>query len=429
MTLKTTSGRPVRLPGVVLTDHRFTLPVDHDAPDGATLSVFAREAVAPRRRHDDLPWLVFLQGGPGFGAPRPTGASGWIERALADHRVLLLDQRGTGLSTPITPRWLERFATPADQARAIGCFRADSIMRDVAAIREHLVGDGRFGLLGQSFGGFCGVHALSVMPEQLDKVIFTGGLPPLTASADEVYRATYRRVLDKNAAYFARYPDDVDSARRVATMLADGDVRLPNGDRLTVRRFQQLGLALGASDGFEELHYLLELAHVDGEDTLSAAFLHGVQSAQTFEQNPIFAFLHEAIYAQGEATRWSAERVRAEFPEFDIGPDDPVVFTGEMIYPWMFEEYAGLRPFSAAAELLAMRADWPKLYDTDVLARNEVPAAAAVYTHDMYVERAFSEQTAGAIAGLEMWMTNEYEHNGLRADGARVLGRLLDMIA
>jgi hypothetical protein len=46
----------------------------------------------------------------------------------------------------------------------------------------------------------------------------------------------------------------------------------------------------------------------------------------------------------------------------------------------------------------------------------------------MYVERTYSEATAGNIRGLRLWITNEYEHNGLRADGERVLGRLLDML-
>ncbi len=34
----------------------------------------------------------------------------------------------------------------------------------------------------------------------------------------------------------------------------------------------------------------------------------------------------------------SAERVRVQFPEFDLGPDKPVLFTGEMVYPWMTTE-------------------------------------------------------------------------------------------
>ena len=45
----------------------------------------------------------------------------------------------------------------------------------------------------------------------------------------------------------------------------------------------------------------------------------------------------------------------------------------------------------------------------------------------MYVERAFSEETAAQIRGLRTWITNEYEHNGLRADGERILGRLIDL--
>ena len=56
-----------------------------------------------------------------------------------------------------------------------------------------------------------------------------------------------------------------------------------------------------------------------------------------------------------------------------------------------------------------------------------MPAAAAVYAEDMYVERTFSEETTAQVRGLRAWVTNEYEHNGLRADGERILGRLIDM--
>ncbi len=35
-----------RLPGLVLTEHTFAVPLDHSAPDGAQIEVFAREAVA-----------------------------------------------------------------------------------------------------------------------------------------------------------------------------------------------------------------------------------------------------------------------------------------------------------------------------------------------------------------------------------------------
>ncbi|MCX6094791.1 MAG: hypothetical protein NTY63_08250 [Candidatus Bipolaricaulota bacterium] len=82
----------------------------------------------------------------------------------------------------------------------------------------------------------------------------------------------------------------------------------------------------------------------------------------------------------------------------------------------------------AAAGLLAERSDWPNLYDRASPGRNDVPCAAAVYVHDMYAERAFSEETAAVVRGMRTWVTSEYEHNGLRLDGERILGRLLDRV-
>jgi predicted phosphohydrolase len=71
---------------------------------------------------------------------------------------------------------------------------------------------------------------------------------------------------------------------------------------------------------------------------------------------------------------------------------------------------------------------WPRLYDAERLAHNEVPVAATVYVDDLYVESAFAIETARAIRGLRPWVTNEFEHNGLRADGERVVGRLIDLV-
>jgi hypothetical protein len=92
----------------------------------------------------------------------------------------------------------------------------------------------------------------------------------------------------------------------------------------------------------------------------------------------------------------------------------------------MFEDYGALAPLREAAELLAAK-EWPRLYDGDRLEANDVPAAAAVYAEDMYVERSFSEETAARIKGLRIWLTNEFDHDGLRKD-ERVLGRLIDLV-
>jgi pimeloyl-ACP methyl ester carboxylesterase len=422
-----------RHPGTVLTDHTFLVPLDHANPEGEQIEVFGREVVATRKadRADSLPWLVFLQGGPGFGSPRPVGRQWWLDRALDDYRVLLLDQRGTGRSSMITARSLALLGSAAKQAEYLAHFRADSIVLDAELIRRELTGGEPWSVLGQSFGGFCTTTYLSFAPHGMREALITGGLPGLDASAEDVYRITYQTCAARNAAHYEQYPDDVEAARRVAEDLADRDgVTLPNGARLTVEAFQSIGGMLGSSTGTHELHYLLENPF-DADGELSDAFLSELAARTGFALAPLYAVLHEACYAQGAATQWAAQRVRAEFPEFDaaaaLDSGAPVLFTGEMIYPWMMEADPALQPLRLAAEIIANRDGWPPLYDPARLAANEVPAAAAVYYHDMYVPRELSMRTAAAIRGMRPWVTSEYEHDGLRVSAGRVLDRLIAM--
>ncbi|HMO23366.1 MAG TPA: alpha/beta fold hydrolase, partial [Candidatus Melainabacteria bacterium] len=92
-----------RLPGLYLIDHHFDVPLDYqEVKKGGEIKVFAREAISiDNVNRSNLPWLIFFQGGPGYHSPRPFANSGWFKRALRDFRVLLLDQRGTGRSTPV----------------------------------------------------------------------------------------------------------------------------------------------------------------------------------------------------------------------------------------------------------------------------------------------------------------------------------------
>jgi hypothetical protein len=62
-------------PAYAITDHVFTVPLDHSLPAGPTIQVFAREVVDPARTGERLPWLLYLQGGPGGKAPRPSAGS------------------------------------------------------------------------------------------------------------------------------------------------------------------------------------------------------------------------------------------------------------------------------------------------------------------------------------------------------------------
>ncbi|MEA2306807.1 MAG: hypothetical protein QOH43_4087 [Solirubrobacteraceae bacterium] len=401
-----------RSPGLVTTEHEWAVPLDHDDPGGRRITVFAREVADPDGT--DRPFLLFLQGGPGSEAPRPTRhptSPGWLDRALQEFRVLLLDQRGTGRSTPVGTL---PGMTPAEQATYLTHFRADAIVRDAEWIRRDL-GVERWSVLGQSFGGLCATTYLSRAPEGLREVLITGGLPGLGASIDDVYRATYARTLERNRRYYQRYPEDRARVLALHERLAAEDVRLPSGDRLTSRRLREVGNLLGMSDGAEELHHLLELP------ADSPAFRHDVEAALPFARNPLYAVLQEACWADGGSTRWAAARLLPAAYEREAE-----LFTGEHVFPWIFEDYGALAPLREAAELLAEH-PWPALYDDERLRANEVPVAAAIYAEDPYVERALSERTAAHVPELRAWLTSEYDHNGLRADGDRILGRLLDL--
>jgi pimeloyl-ACP methyl ester carboxylesterase len=398
-----------RVPGATLIEREHTVPLDHAAPDAEKITVFTREVAAVGG--EDRPYLLFLQGGPGFEAARPTApAQGWQKRALQDYRLLLLDQRGTGRSTPVG-------VIPGDtteaQARYLTHFRADSIVRDAELIRQEL-GVDRWSVLGQSFGGFCTMTYLSFAPDALREAYITGGVSPIGRPVDDVYAATYARMLERNRDFFERYPDDRRRVREIFRRLEGEDVRLPSGDRLTPARFRQLGMPFGASDGFERVHQILELPFG------SPAFLHDVEQASPFARNPLYATVHEACYADGGSTRWSADRL---LPDELVAED---YFSGEHIFRSMWEDIGALRPHQEAAEALAEHG-WNRLYDPDRLARNEVSVAATIYVDDPYVVRELSEEAAGQIRGLKPWITNEYLHDGLRAGGEKVIGRLIDM--
>ncbi|NAZ81222.1 alpha/beta fold hydrolase [Kineococcus sp. R8] len=422
-----------RIDGHTVHAHVVEVPLDHASPDHASpdhtgpgdarLEVFAREYV--RDGGEDRPRLVFLQGGPGHRSPRPDLVGGWLDRALQDYRVVLLDQRGTGLSSPANLQTLAGL-TPQEQAEHLRHFRADGIVADAEVLRAALGGE-QWSLLGQSFGGFVATCYLSRAAAGLREVFVTAGLPGLRTTADDVYRATYRQTAQRNEEFFARYPGDDAVARAVAAHL-DGEVeRLPTGERLSSRRFRQLGTHLGATSRFDALHLLLEqpFTTVRGTRRLREEFLLDVAPVLSFAGAPLYAVLHEAIYAQGAATNWSAHRVRAEFAEFALDAPGEFRFTGEHVYPWQFDEDPALVPLREAAGLLAARSDWPDLYDPEVLAHNEVPVAAAVYPDDLFVPYEFSRATARAVRGARTLVTNEYHHDGLRVDGYALLDRLI----
>jgi len=404
-------------------EHEFELPLDYKNPSGESLSIFLREI--RDSESSEKPYLIFFQGGPGFESPRPITNTGWIKFALSRYNILLLDQRGTGRSTPATFQTLNHLSSD-EQAEYLQHFRADNIVRDAEAIRKELNGEKPWSILGQSFGGFCALNYLSFHSHGLKEAYITGGIPPLGAHPDDIYRRTYQRVKQKNELFFSIFPEAENNANAIANVIRDTNPVLPNGDTLTVERFQLLGLQLGFSDGFATLNFLMENAIQ--QEKLTYSFLKGLLGLQAFDTNPFFTILHEACYTQGFSSNWSADRIRNEFPEFNLGEGDSFLFTGEMLYPWMLDQFSTLAPLKDASHQLAEKSDWPQLYDVEKLKTNPVPVSAAVYTNDMYVDRDYSIETASSVRGIQTWETAEFEHNGLRSHGKKVLEKLFSLL-
>lgn len=423
-----TQGSPARMQdGTGIRDHYFTVPLDHGVPGGEQLTVYAREFFAEDGQ--DKPWLLYLQGGPGGKGTRPASLNGWMAEALKDYRVLMLDQRGTGRSTPISHHTLRQRGTPRAQADYLTHFRAPQIVADAEMIRRAL-GSDPWVTLGQSFGGFCTLSYLSFAPEGLAGCMITGGIPPLEGPADQVYRATYQRMRARNREYFRRFPQDLEILSTIYREVRNNNVVLPDGSPLTVGRVQSLGMLLGGNTRIDSLHYILEEAFIPGTHMFSDVFLHAVYQQVSRAQNPLYLVLHEAIYAQpgAQPTAWAAQRVLTEFPDFNPRKADTPWLTGEMCFDWYAELDPALQPIARATELIASHTGWDALYDLQQLSANTVPVAALVYADDVFVDRELSVAAAKQVANLEVWESDAWHHDGIAQAGAEIFQRLHGMI-
>ncbi|KAB1503858.1 alpha/beta fold hydrolase [Corynebacterium sp. 320] len=420
-----TAIRESRRFGHTLREHVIEVPWDpfDPAAHADTFELFAREIIPPGG--EDLPVLLYLQGGPGFPAPRPAEPAGVIAKALERYRVVLMDQRGTGRSHRIDRR------SPAVDRRAdrLALLRQEYIVSDAESLREHL-GLKRWSLFGQSFGGFCITTYLSMCPDSVDRAFLTGGLPSVTRGVADVYRSTYGKLAVRHERFFRECPWAESRIAEIVDHLDNSDERLPTGERLSSRRFRTIGIELGRGHGFDTLAYLLEdpFRVVRGEKFLKTDFLADVGSRVSFEDGPLYATIHESIYggvAGHTQTRWAAHRVREEYEEFAEETTGRIFLTGEHIYPWQFQEDPALHAFADAAEELAQRSWERSPYDVAALGEAQAVASAAIYVDDIFVPFEESLETAAAYRDLRPMITNAFQHNGIAHDGKGIMSELM----
>ncbi|MGV8845057.1 alpha/beta fold hydrolase [Tessaracoccus sp.] len=404
-----------RMQDVTVEDHTIEVPLVWGSSDDArTIDVHA--SVVTRDNGEALPLLVFLQGGPGSEAPRalrvPSSPS-WLDAALTHYRVVMLDQRGTGKSSPVRDEDLE-WGTDA-VVEHLTHLRADSIVRDAEAMRQHL-GAKTWNTLGQSFGGFTTMAYLSTDASSLDRVYFTGGLSGIGLPAEEVYALTYDKMRTASQRHYRRFPEHRDAIRRLVDLAAGGAIVLPDREVVSVSRIRSLGMLLGSDDGWQTLWSLLD------QDPCTNAFRHDLAAALPYRgRNPLYYVLHESSYADGVATNWAAERAEPE----DFAAD-PTLLTGEHVRRDWAKTVPAFQPWQEVADALA-RVEWPKLYDAGAIAASGVAGAAAVYHNDLFVPVEHSLATAHLMSGVAVRVTSEHEHSGLRTGD--VLTQLIDMAA
>ncbi len=175
---------------------------------------------------NSLPKIIDLEGGPGFGNREPQDVP--LTRSVLNrgYQMLYLDHRGTGLSSPINTDALLLQGGPQEQADYLKLFRADNIVRDYEAVRQCLTADfpderKKWSTFGQSYGGFVTLTYLSTYPQGLRESFMTGGLAPVRRTAEEVYRQTYKKVIERNQAYYKKFPEDVERVHRVANYIIE----------------------------------------------------------------------------------------------------------------------------------------------------------------------------------------------------------------
>ncbi|KAK6535248.1 hypothetical protein TWF694_001715 [Orbilia ellipsospora] len=448
-----------------VSEHFFDVPLSYDKPDGYSITIFARVVkkhevpVKPKKKvkeeeegnkesdsddDDDTAYLCYLNGGPGFNnaAPNVEYVSKFVEKG---YTVVLLDQRGTGLSHCICPENIPG-NTAEEKAQYVSFFRADNIVRDCEFVREKLLGkDKSWSLAGQSFGGFCIASYLSFFPGNVVEAFMFGGIPPIGENnPDQIYINLYNKVKARNLVYYKKYPKDVERVKEIAEFLSKNIVTLPSGGTLTLDRFRDLGIGFGMHGGIDSVHKLVFRAQNDIKrfGKILTPTLISIEEYQSFDQAILYCILHEPIYCQdGNASRWAAAREPRQQSDprlqpYDIfqqssstktGVDGALFFTGEMVYPSMLDDYAVLRNVKDVANILSERKWEGRLYDLDALAKNTVPIYAATYMDDMYVDFELTRKFAEVTGNFQEFVTNVMQHNAISAKTYEVIDKLWEL--
>lgn len=398
--------------GFEVKEHTIEVPWDRSDPSLGNLELFAREIYAD----PSAPPLAYFQGGPGN--PGPRSMMPWIPEALKHYRIFLIDERGTGRSTPI-----DKSRPELIDVAHLSRLRPPDIAADAEELRKHL-GFEKWDLLGNSFGGICIGSYMSYYPEGIGRAMLTGSIPPFGISAD-FYNDKILDLLERRVKkIYKKAPWIEDRIREVSEYLNHNEEFLPTGERLTSQRFRFVGVMLGEEHGWEKLAILLEepFHREGGRKHLRSDFLATVGMIVSTETNPMWPVVHEQIFGgftEGSVD-WSCERVynQREGFELDADPGGKTFYPfGNAFFRFHFDEDPAQQPFRDVVHEIFQKTDWQAVANQEQLLQNEVPAAVLLYEDDMFIPFEFASSIVEKIPNMNLVTHPEYQHDAIYRHG------------
>src|SRR3954447_1688165 len=218
---------------------RITVPLDRQRPSGGKLPI--HYLLIPRRDTSKplLGTIVAVEGGPGYAT---TGSRAYYRELfgplLDRRRLLLVDQRGTGLSGAIDCPWLQSYQ--GNRIKAVGaCGRnlgpaADDYgsaiaADDLAAVLDRLHVE-KVDLYGDSYGTFfsqtfAARHPDRVRTMALDAAYFVGGKNPWYPDTNRALRRAFTLACERSPSCADRGGSAMQRLRALADLVRRHPIR------------------------------------------------------------------------------------------------------------------------------------------------------------------------------------------------------------
>ncbi|KAI1879071.1 hypothetical protein JX265_003248 [Neoarthrinium moseri] len=397
--------------------------------------------------------MVYNCGGPGTGT-HPIN-QGWFQNFVENgYYVLFPNYRGCPCNLDIEswePKptifnedvWNSWKSSRREQASGqIFNLSIRNIARDIETVRRHLLGEKKWTVQCQSFGGSISMCLQSFYAEGIEEVQYCAAMIPINRSAYEVNMELFKVVIARNEQFFNKYTNDKKKTKEIVDYFAKYDLKAPSEGKLTPKRFLCLGRALGNTTKFEALHNVIESMHSaiqTGSSQSSPEWKEALKQYEKLDEKgwkngkrPLYPLLTELQYPtlSPQKPDWGAERAAANYKEFwwvsktnreiieELQKDKnkPLAFSGEMVYKSFYEDYPSLQPFKQLAADLEEKLVLPEpTYDVKALKRNQIPTKVYIPTKDMHVSFKYSKENLTSFRTIiQRLEDDEAEHGAIR---------------